>query len=185
MRVNTSVSTARATYRVHAIVCHSQVLAKYARPFVSDLLFWNRRHSTPAANRIKRFWFVLPRVPPICPHSLSYARRFPRPNGKHENFGARDQAAVTASDAADVSEWWRVCTHVKFYLKYVCRKPLGSSLLSVLLYPVFLCDIRNSRITRLSPASLNVKLLIEVETGCKSLNYRVTWIVYVGRYLKK
>lgn len=44
------------------------------------------------------------RAPPICPHSLSYARRFPRPNGKHENFGARDQAAVTASDTADISE---------------------------------------------------------------------------------
>jgi len=42
----------------------------------------------------------------ICPHSLSYARRFPRPNGKHENFGTRDQAAVTAATrrAADVSE---------------------------------------------------------------------------------
>ena len=27
--------------RVCGIVCHSQALAKYARPFVSDLLFWH------------------------------------------------------------------------------------------------------------------------------------------------
>lgn len=26
---------------VYTVVCHSQVLAKYARPFVSDLLFWH------------------------------------------------------------------------------------------------------------------------------------------------
>lgn len=41
------------------VVCHSQVLAKYARPFVSDLLFWHRRCSTLAANRIKCFCRVL------------------------------------------------------------------------------------------------------------------------------
>lgn len=81
---------------VHAIVCHSQVPAKYARPFVSDLLFWNRRHSTLAANRIKCFWFVLPLLLSV-PILYLTPVGFPRPNGKHENFGTRDQAAVTAA----------------------------------------------------------------------------------------
>ena len=46
---------------VHAgVVCHSQVLAKYARPFVPDLLFWQPRYSTLAANRIKRFCLAFP-----------------------------------------------------------------------------------------------------------------------------
>lgn len=50
----------RSHVLVYTAVCHSQVLAKYARPFVSDLLFWRGRHSTLAAeNRIKCFCLVL------------------------------------------------------------------------------------------------------------------------------
>lgn len=55
------------------VVCHSQVLAKYARPFVSDLLFWQPRYSMLAANRIKRFcaWcFPLRRISSISPYAF-------------------------------------------------------------------------------------------------------------------
>jgi len=35
-----------ARIRVYSgVVCHSQALAKYAKPFVSDLLSWHERHS--------------------------------------------------------------------------------------------------------------------------------------------
>lgn len=58
--VSVYMSTSSAHVLVYTVVCHSQVLAKYARPFVSDLLFWHGRHSTLAAeNRIKCFCFVL------------------------------------------------------------------------------------------------------------------------------
>lgn len=39
MRVYFPSTVARAHVFLYAAVCHSQVLAKYARPFVSDLLF--------------------------------------------------------------------------------------------------------------------------------------------------
>lgn len=54
------------------VVCHSQVLAKYARPFVSDLLFWPGRHSAFAANGIKCFCFPRHAVSGASAASLSF-----------------------------------------------------------------------------------------------------------------
>lgn len=54
-RVRTDYLPLNVCMCTRGVVCHSQVLAKYARPFVSDLLFWHSRHSALAANRIQCF----------------------------------------------------------------------------------------------------------------------------------
>lgn len=88
---------------VHAIVYHSQVLAKYARPFVSDLLFWHGRHSTRSpqtelnvSGSCSRSSYLSPFF--ISRPSVSSTERETR------KFWYPGSGSCCSSDAADVSE---------------------------------------------------------------------------------
>jgi hypothetical protein len=76
------------------VVCHSQALAKYAKPFVSDLLSWHERHSRAGSPQTElNVSASCPRALPapffishsVDPHSPSASE-----NGrKRKNFGSQ------------------------------------------------------------------------------------------------